>query len=78
MLVGFSMAAVCLRLNRGGPDFDSYQMNRGPSPDHQHEAHFDPHNGHDMLGAEGPEKDGGHHHTNDEAHAMENATVANR
>lgn len=71
------MAAVCLRMNRS-TEYDYYAMNHGPSANHHHESHGDPHNGHDMIEAEGPDKDGGHHHTHDEAHAMENATVANR
>lgn len=77
VLVGFSMAAICMRSGPSGDGFD-YMGVRGPSPDHHHEGHGHAHNGHDLLGMEGPEKDGGHHDVNDEAHAMENATVAKK
>lgn len=77
------MAAIVLRVNRdqatgGGGGIDYWLGSHGPSSDHHHEGHGDPHNGHDMIYMEGPERDGGHHDVNDEAHAMENATVAKK
>lgn len=38
----------------------------------------DPHTGSDLADAEGPEKDIGYHYSHEEAHALENKTVAQR
>lgn len=38
----------------------------------------DPHTGSDLIDAEGPEKDVGYHASHEEAHALENKTVALR
>lgn len=82
VLVGFSMAAICLRVNREGAPgggFDYFGDGEGgPSLDHHHEGHGHAHNGGDLKYLEGPEKDGGQHDMHDQAHAMENASVANK
>lgn len=75
------MSAVVMRVNQdsqsvGGPL--DWLSNGGPSPDHHHEGNHDPHTGGDLKYAEGPERDGGHHDVHDAAHAMENASVANK
>lgn len=83
VLVGFSMAAVCLRVNRDSQSIGFEYLlggsgEGGPSPDHHHEGNHDPHTGGELKFAEGPEKEGGNHDVHDEAHAMENASVANK
>lgn len=74
------MAAICLRVNRdqvtAGGVLDYF--GEGPSTDHHHEAHGHAHSGAEMKFLEGPERDGGQHDMHDEAHAMENASVANK
>lgn len=77
VLVGFSMAALCLRVNNNSVGAFDYLLD-GPSADHHHEGHGHAHSGAEMKNAEGPEKDGGQHDMHDQAHAMENASVANK
>ena len=77
VLVGFSIAAISLRVNRDSLGGFEYFVD-GPSPDHHHEGLGHGHNGQDLKYAEGPEEEGGQHDVHDQAHASENATVANK
>ncbi|XP_055594162.1 glycoprotein-N-acetylgalactosamine 3-beta-galactosyltransferase 1-like [Uranotaenia lowii] len=73
-VLGFMFATFITSNNSRVPSFPEYYHSRGSPPP----IVSDPHTGHDLKDAAGPEKDVGFHAAHEEAHAHENSSMANQ